>query len=196
MIKNRLATTAVLLGLAAAAIFVVLQSGGSVGHAATPPQIDAAQKQNLGVLRRASTAFAALPDDVQRAAKAAASHFRVNIDEIRTVQTADGTKFWVIPGDGHVCVAAGDTDGLGMSCDTSTAASAGKLALVQHSTTDGADVIYGLAPDSATAIRVTEEHGAVATVRPSSNVYVARGHHVSSLSVEKPGGVTSVEIAK
>ena len=174
------------LALSAAALAVVTaatvwQTSGEVSHAASASGPDSAQTRAFSQLADPSSLAAALPSDVQEAATAARRHFDVATDAVHEA-SFNGVAFWIIPGNGNICIAARDADGLGMACGTDSEAESGKLALVQRSTNGGTDVVYGLAPDSVENVAVAGTADSQA-ITPSSNVYVVEGTSMRGVEI-------------
>jgi hypothetical protein len=167
---------AVLLAIAAA---IMILRGGTSTVADTTPQVDAQQLASFSIVRQGSPA-GDLPKATRDALDVASGRFPLAKQQVRTVKAADGTAMWVFPGEGSICLAAENREGLGMACGTTQEAVAGKVVLVERSTVGGEDVVYGLAPDQSDSVLLTSARGR-SDVRPTNNVYVARSKALQSV---------------
>lgn len=173
----------IVVGLLAAAAAVILATSGTAPRAVAGPQTDAQQRAAFETLGRRSSSRSALPEEVRTAAQVAADRFPVNANEVRDTQADGETQFWLVPGEGHICMIADNADGIGMTCNTTTAAQRGTTAIFERSTTGDVDVIFGLVPDTVDTVLVRDSEGDIVDrAQPSSNVYVLRGRDLSELS--------------
>jgi hypothetical protein len=168
-------------------------SGGAAtaGKVAHPAQVSSAQKAAFGVLR-ATKARAAetLPSDVEHALDVTAAHLPIVPSQVRALVTADGTKLWLVPGDGELCVAAEDSAGLGLVCAKEKQALTDGVALVQRSRTGGDDELYGVLPDGYSAIAATHDAAAADKTAVVSNGYHLAGRGLDGLRLSRAAGGT------
>jgi hypothetical protein len=104
--------------------------------------------------------------------------------ELGAARHSSSTNSWLVPGDGWLCIAARDAEGLGMTCTTAASAEAGELTLVERSASTGEEHILGACPDgysTVSAFGATSTRLASSTVRESTYTMVARG--VSRMAV-------------
>lgn len=102
--------------------------------------------------------------------------------DLAAARRASATGSWLVPGDGWLCIAAADSEGLGLACTNSESAEAGELSLVERSQAIGSERIVGACPDGTTSVLGADQCG------------LARGAvHESTytVSVRGPAGMTS-----
>lgn len=188
----RLVLSLVGIALIGAAIALVLHSGSSSSAAPASVSADAAQLQNFAVLRGAERVKPTVPADLARMLDGVMNANRLSLarDGIRQLEVADGTDAWVIPGDGAMCFAAGDAEGVGLACGPTSDAIAGKLTVIQRSVGGGEDAVIGLAPDSVSNIATTTATGS-ATVVAEGNLYVRRGRDLKNVRLLHADGSAS-----
>lgn len=82
------------------------------------------------------------------------------------------TGAWLIPGDGWLCIATVLSEGLGMSCATSTSAENGQLTLIERSNTTGEEHIVGASPDGHSTVSALDRSATpLASSAVSENTY-------------------------
>jgi hypothetical protein len=152
---HRSARTAIVgasIGLVVVLLAVVIFANTSSAGAPTRPaageasQIAALQAQ-FALLRGPATTSP--PAALTKALAKAPATYGLDLAAARR---AAATNAWLVPGDGWVCIAANDADGLGVACTSSKSAEAGELTLVERSPASGEEHIIGAAPDGHSTI--------------------------------------------
>jgi hypothetical protein len=72
--------------------------------------------------------------------------------DLAGARRASATNAWLVPGDGWLCIAAVDAEGLGLSCTAAASAERGELTLTERSTATGEEHIVGACPDGYSTI--------------------------------------------
>jgi hypothetical protein len=142
-------------------------------EAAPVEEVPADQAAEVRQLERPQTSDDAMPsayeDELTDEANAD-EHYGANPDLSR--RTAPGV--WVMPGDGHVCMAnttpqEGD---LGLSCATPRDVKRGLLAPADIDA-NGNGIVTGVVPDGVTEVKVVDKNGDSRTVAVERNTYRA-----------------------
>jgi hypothetical protein len=150
---------AVLLG--AIAYASTTSTGASRAAAATTPNQLPAIIDRFALLR--TPASGPPPAELGSAlAKAPASYGL----RLAAARHSSNTNSWLVPGDGWLCIAARDADGLGMSCTSAASAEAGELTLIERSQSTGQERVVGACPDGYSTISA---FGAEATTQLASS---------------------------
>jgi hypothetical protein len=165
-------TTRVLLASillsAAVGCAIVLLSGASGADATAQSPEEASPASSFALLRESATS--APPAEVIAAAEHAPALFGL---EPQAARQAPGTGAWLIPGDGELCLAVEDSEGMGLSCSPLAEANAGHLTFLERSTNGGPNTVIGAAPDGmASAAGHNAAGEAVASALVQSNTYV------------------------
>lgn len=168
--------TAVSVALAALAGGTVALYPGSSG--ADPQSSSIAEASPAGsfqLLRGAATVTPTAA--VAGAVGHAPSSFGLILADARR---AAGTGAWLVPGSGELCLVVPDSEGVGMSCASASAAATGGLALIQRATNGGPSTIVGAAPDGVTQITAhTADGNRVATAQVRDNTYATGGQGIT-----------------
>ncbi|HTW41347.1 MAG TPA: hypothetical protein VMD79_03430 [Solirubrobacteraceae bacterium] len=97
--------------------------------------------------------------------------------DLADARHAAATNSWLVPGNGWLCIAANDREGLGIACTSSASAEAGELSLAERSQASGEEHIVGACPDSfatVTAIGAGSSHLSTSAVRESTYAMTVR----------------------
>lgn len=167
-----------------AAFATALIAAGHSPSAATTPAAFADQKASFEVLRQGEATT--LPKRIGEAFEVVGKRFALDVDSARQTVADDGTKMWVVPGTDNICLAVDDTDGVGVSCNTTSEALDGRVLLVEHSTKGGPDTAFGLVPDGTTTVIGKSASGSVQG-HVKGNVYVLHGRALDELAVGDTG---------
>lgn len=140
------------IGLLAVLLAVVIFANTSSAGPPTMPAAGeasqiAALRAQFALLRAPATASP--PPALTRALAKAPATYGLDLTAARR---AAATNAWLVPGDGWVCIAANDADGLGVACTSADSAEAGELTLVERSSASGEEHIVGAAPDGHSTI--------------------------------------------
>jgi hypothetical protein len=172
--QTRVAVAAATLA-AAVTCLVVLYPGSSGAAATSAPVAVAAPASSFQLLREAPTG--APPAELVQAVEHAPVSFGLSLGGAR--QAAD-TGAWLIPGDGELCIAVEDSEGLGMSCASAASAASGKLMFVERSTTGAQSTVIGAAPDGTTQASAQNAAGGTVGSTPiHGSTYVLSGQGVT-----------------
>ena len=180
LIQARRGRLMMLVMLAAAAVVcaIILYPGAS-GASLQNHSTDEVSPSN-GFQLLSTTQAVAPPNKIARAIDRAPVDFGL---ELGGARQATSTGAWLIPGNGQLCIAADDSEGIGMSCTTTDSAEQGTLEFVTHSA-DGSTKVVGAAPDgmrSATAYAA--DGSTVASSAVSENTYVVSGKGISGTTL-------------
>lgn len=91
--------------------------------------------------------------------------------DVAGARRAATTGAWLIPGEGGVCIAVRDAEGLGVSCSSVASAERGELAFQEVSVSEGESTVFGAVPDWTPRVSVRSPDGlsvVAATVREST----------------------------
>ncbi len=165
--------------LAATVTAAVTLYPGSSGATPQPsPTVEAAPAASFQILRGVATQ--APEARIAAAAAHAPSGFGLDLQGARR---SAGTGAWLIPGEGELCIAVEDPEGIGMSCASAAVAAHGGLAFVERSDDGGPSTIVGAAPDGMTQANAHAGDGSIlATAQVQDNTYVVRGQGISGAS--------------
>jgi hypothetical protein len=98
-------------------------------------------------------------------------------------ETPSGT--WLIPGVGGMCLALSDSEGIGLSCTSTTAAEAGELRFSSTDTSTGEEQIVGIAPDGASSVTAFGADGAaVDRAHVADSTFAVSGRDVQRVGFE------------
>jgi hypothetical protein len=140
----------------------------------TAETIDASLTGAFAVLRSDRTAQDALPDASAAMIRSRPDYFGANLSLSRKSHSAEGLDFFVIPGNGSVCVEIAGTsviDGAGGGCVHTEDALDGDM--IHASLTRGGIRVTGLLPDTASDARLVLANGDEVPVPIVNNVYSA-----------------------
>jgi hypothetical protein len=116
------------------------------------------------------------PVEVANAVAHAPSSFGLDLGAARR---AGGSGVWLIPGEGELCLATEDPEGLGMSCASASAAENGGLALLERSANGGVSTLVGAAPDGDTRVLAHAADGSTTgSASIQENTYVVSGQGI------------------
>jgi hypothetical protein len=166
------ASAILIAALLAAVVFSSASGARTPGRAAVGSDGLAALQGHFALLRTRATMTPppALADAV---AKAPVSY---GLD-LAAARHAAGTNSWLVPGDGWLCIAANDREGLGIACTSSASAEAGELSLAERVQSTGEEHIVGACPDSCSAVTATSagaSHLSTSDVRESTYTMTVR----------------------
>jgi hypothetical protein len=177
---------------AATSIGVVLipgASGAASGPVASSNGSSAPLAEDFALLRTAPGET--IPATVAQAAERPPADYGLQASGIRA---AKADNVWLIPGEGHLCIAVNDPDGLGMSCSPAANAEQGQLAFVEHSSDDATTVI-GVAPDGVTtASGLTSDGSVVTSTAVQESNYVLSGKGISEVTLSPGQGLDPLEV--
>lgn len=166
-------TSGVLIAaLLAAVVFSSASGARTSGRVAGSSDGLAALQGHFALLRTRAT-MTPPPALANAVARAPASY---GLD-LAAARHAAGTNTWLVPGDGWLCIAGNDRDGLGIACTSSASAEAGGLSLAERSTATGEEHIVGACPDSCstvTALGSNAAHLSTSEVRESTYTMTVR----------------------
>lgn len=165
-------STILIAALLAAVVFSSASGARTSGRAADGWDGLAALQGQFALLRTRAT-ITPPPTLANAVAKAPASY---GLD-LAAARRAAGSNSWLVPGDGWLCIAANDRDGLGIACTSSASAEAGELSLAERSQATGEEHIVGACPDSCstvTAIGAGSSHLSTSDVRESTYTMTVR----------------------
>lgn len=140
--------TAVLL----AAIAYANTTAGAVSKAAGPANQMPAIIDHFAVLR--SSESSAPPPELATAVSKAPASYGL---QLAAARRSASTESWLVPGNGWLCIAARDADGLGMSCTSAASAEAGELTLSERSQVTGVERVLGACPDGYARVRALSD---------------------------------------
>jgi hypothetical protein len=165
------------IALSAIALSAVLLSATQYSAATSQPptpSVEHALSEHFALLREPANTTP--PASVLAAIDHAPAKLGLNASGARyTSQNAA----WLIPGAAWLCIAAQDSEGLGIACATSTSAIAGQLAFVDRSTTDSSSRIVGAAPDGDTqAVGQRADGSTAASAAVSQNTFRLSGSQI------------------
>jgi hypothetical protein len=156
---------AVLLG--AIAYASTASAGASHAATATRPNELPAIMAHFALLR--NPASDPPPTELATAVAKAPSSYGLNLAAARH---ASATNSWLVPGNGWLCIAASDAEGLGMSCTNATSAEAGELTLIERSQASGEERVIGASPDGYPRVSaLNETHTVVGDATVSESTY-------------------------
>jgi len=99
---------------------------------------------------------------------------------------AAGTNSWLVPGNGWLCIATHNAEGLGMSCATAESAEHGELSLIERSSSSGEEHIVGACPDGYSTISALGASSArLASSEVRENTYTLTARDVSRVTLEQ-----------
>jgi hypothetical protein len=165
--------SAILIAALLAAVFFSSASGARTsGRAADSSDGLAALQSHFALLRTPTTLTP--PPALANAVDKAPTTYGLDLADARH---AANTNSWLVPGDGWLCIAANDRDGLGIACTSSASAEAGELSLAERSQATGEEHIVGACPDSCStvsAISAGASHLSTSDVRESTYTMTVR----------------------
>jgi hypothetical protein len=166
----------IMLVAALVSLIATAHSSGSP----TPSRSDplAAQRDRFALLR--TPAVTPLPPAFQTAVDRAPDSYALDVPGAR--ENASGV--WLIPGSGGMCIAVLDSDGVGMSCQTTEATEAGELTFSAREAATGQEQIVGVAPDGVgTATGFGSDGAAVSSAPVTSSTYAMRARNVQTIGL-------------
>jgi len=169
---------AVLLG--AIAYASATSAGTSRAAASTTPSQLEAIVGHFAVLR--NPASEAPPAGLATAVAKAPSSYGLNLAAARR---ASNTNSWLVPGNGWLCIAARDADGLGMSCTSAASAEAGELTLIERSQETGDERMIGACPDGyARVSALGDTHSVLGGATVSESTYDMTVENARQMALE------------
>lgn len=138
----------------------------------------AALDGRFGLLRTA--AGAAPPAALGRAVSQAPASYGLDLAAARH---ASGANAWLVPGDGWLCIATSDSEGLGMSCTSAASAEEGQLSFSERTASSGEERIVGAVPDGYTTVGADAGGGDVASSPVRENTYTISARNVSRVTL-------------
>lgn len=104
--------------------------------------------------------------------------------DLAAARRASATNAWLVPGDGWLCIAADDAEGLALSCTASASAERGELTLIERSTATGEEHIVGACPDGYSTISAFGGDSArLATSTVRENTYSISARNAARMAV-------------
>jgi hypothetical protein len=164
----------------------------------------AAQRQALGILRRAQTAGDALPGELSSRLTANERFTGMDGANVALARRAGGVggAAWVIPGTGTVCLAAFSSadasEGAGKlsaaSCQQEASAEGGRMYVeAEGASAPGSVFIAGVVPDGVSSVTLGLAGGGSVSVDVHENVYMDQiGGEAADLRFNGPSGPVSV----
>ena len=137
------------------------------------------QAEAFGILRRPQVKTDLLPEDRWwRYRMGRIGQLGLNLALARRARTPLG-NVWIIPGDGWICLSLASSpdssslDGGGMTANKTENAIAGRMIKWTGSRSGPGQMVWGLAPDTITAVELLAADGSTTTADVSDNTYGA-----------------------
>jgi hypothetical protein len=166
--------TLILLGV------VVSGNSTSAGAPAVPGVSPLGSLGDRFALLRTPASLAPPAALAQAVSKAPASY---GLDLV-AARHAAGTNSWLVPGNGWLCIATHNAEGLGMSCATAESAEHGELSLIERTSTSGDERIVGACPDGYSTVSARDASGvSVATSPVRENTFTLTARNVAGLDL-------------
>lgn len=151
------------------------------------------QLSQLGIFRRPRVASDVLPAaEAQALTNSPSAASGVNVELSRSAQGLTTGVAWLIPGDGMICFAYGDSPvGGGGTCQPDAVVTAGQLVETSGgSTVPGTTVVAGVVPDGVSQVTLNLANGDATSVSVHENVYLTTisGTSLTSVTFVGPNG--------